>query len=222
VSWKVGLIGKPLKWLTLKVNGGSAFRYPSFNELYYPDQGYMRGNPNLNDETSIGFDVGFILKPKYASIEASYFKNYVDDMTFSVDIQGVELQGSLDPIKYIHIDANYTWLDAHYSGSTRRLPGRPRHKINARVEGRIKPVTIFGELQYIGEYPVNTANTVILSGQTVIDTGITLTFAKYFFATAEVKNIANVQIHDAVGFPLPRRSYWVSVGANYKKADSDS
>ncbi len=237
MSWKVGLIGKPLKWLTLKANGGSAFRYPSFNELYYPDQGYMRGNPNLDDETSIGFDIGFILKPKYASLEASYFKNYVDNMivwvpisattiqpvnTFSVDIQGIELQGSLDPIKYIHIDANYTWLDAHYSGSARRLPGRPRHKINARVEGRIKPVIIFSELQYLGSYPVNTANTVTLSGQTVVDAGTTLTFGKYFFVTAEVKNIANVQIHDAVGFPLPRRSYWVSVGANYKKADSDS
>ena len=231
-SWKVGLIGKPVEWLTLKSNVGTSFRYPSFNELYYPDQGYLRGNPNLDDESAFGWDIGFILKPKYASLEASYYRNNVDNMilwvpisattiqpvnTFAVDIQGVELQGSLDPIKYIHVDANYTWLDAHYSGSNNRLPGRPKHKINARVEGRIKPVTIFSEIQYIGSYPINTSNTVTLSGQTVIDAGVTLTFGKYFFATAEVKDITNVQVHDAVGFPLPRRSYWVSVGANYKK-----
>jgi vitamin B12 transporter len=231
-SWKVGLIGKPIEWLTLKSNVGSAFRYPSFNELYYPDQGYLRGNPNLDDESSLGWDIGFIIKPKYASLEASYFRNSVDNMilwvpisattiqpvnTFAVDIQGIELQGSLDPIKYLHIDANYTWLDAHYSGTNRRLPGRPKHKINARIEGRIKPVTVFSEIQYIGSYPINTANTVTLSGQTVVDAGTTLTFGKYFFATVEVKNVANVQIHDAVGFPLPRRSYWVAVGANYDK-----
>ncbi len=237
LSWKVGAIGRPLTWLTIKANVGTSFRYPSFDELYYPDQGYIRGNANLNDEQAFEWDAGIALDHRIAGLECIYFDRRIDNQIMFVPIsattimpvntdrarsRGVELTARFDPVKYVHLDANYTFLDATFVANGRRLPGRPRHKANARLEGFIKTLTLFGEVQYIGDYPVNTANTVWLTGHTALNLGARWRFAKHFFATVEVKDVTNVQIYDARGFPLPRRSYWMTVGANYKAVTRDS
>ncbi|MFH1830687.1 MAG: TonB-dependent receptor [Pseudomonadota bacterium] len=227
-SWRVGIIGTPAKFIDIKANAGTAFRYPTFSELFFPDQGYLRGNPNLQDERSLSWDAGIVVRPPRSLIQVSYFRSYIDNQILFVPIsattiqpintgkanaQGVEFSFSTDPLKWLHLDGNYTWLDASFSGNGLRLPGRPRHKANASAEIKIKPVTLFGSIQYVGSFPLNTANTVRITSHTAANIGATLTFAKHFFATFEVKDITDVQIYDARGFPLPRRSYWMSVGA---------
>ena len=227
-SWRVGIVGRPADFIDLKANVGTAFRYPTFNELYFPDQGYLRGNPNLNDESSFSWDVGVVARPPRSLIEVAYFRSDIDNQILWVPIsavtiqpvntggvraQGVEFSFSTDPVKWLHIDGNYTWLDTTFKSNGLRLPGKPAHKANARAEIRFKPVTLFGDIQYVGDYPLNTANTVRITSHTAANVGATLKFAKHFFATFEVKDVTNVQIYDARGFPLPRRSYWVSVGA---------
>jgi len=227
-SWRMGLVAKPESWIELKSNVGRSHRYPNFGELYFPDQGYLRGNPDLLDEKALNWDAGFIIKPKYVSLETSYFQNRIDNMivfvpisattiqpvnTFEAFIQGIEIQVAIDPFKYLGISGNYTWLDAHYAGSSRSLPGRPKHTANFHIEGRISPIVLFADIYITGGYPVNTANTVYISGNTSVDAGATLTFAKHFFATAEAKDLGNVQRYDRLSFPLPRRSYQVTLGA---------
>lgn len=233
-SWKAGSIGKPKDWLDIKANVGTSFRYPTFSELYFPDQGYLRGNPDLSDEQTLSWDAGFIIHPKHWSFEFSYFQNRIDNQiifvpisaltiqpvnTFRVFTQGIEAGATINPIRQFYLHVNYTWLDAHYSVTNLELPGRPRHKGNVRLEGRFKvhrffnELNPFGEIQVVGSFPVNVANTVKISGHTSLNLGTTVGFAKRFFATLQAKDITNVQIYDARGFPLPRRSYWVTVGA---------
>lgn len=227
-SWRVAAIGRPADFVELKASAGTAFRYPTFSELYWPDQGYLRGNPDLADERSFGWDAGFVIRPPRTVVEVAYFQNYIDNQIIYVPIsaytiqpvntsrvksQGVEASVTAEPWKWLSISANYTWLDATFRSNGLRLPGRPRHKANARAELRGGPFSIFGDLQYVGSYPLNTANTVYISGRTTADVGATVAFAGHFFATFEVKDVTNVQIYDARGFPLPRRSYWFTVGA---------
>jgi len=227
-SWRVGIVGRPADFIDLKANVGTAFRYPSFNELYYPDQGYLRGNPDLQDERSFSWDVGLVARPPRTVIEIAYFRSDIDNQILWVPIssvtiqpvntggvraQGVEVSFSTDPLKWLHIDGNYTWLDTTFKSNGLRVPGRPRHKANARAELRLRALTLFGDVQYVSGYPLNTANTVLVTAHTAADVGATLKFAKHFFATFEVKDVTDVQIYDARGFPLPRRSYWVTVGA---------
>ncbi len=227
-SWRFGVIGTPAKFIDIKSNIGTAFRYPTFTELYFPDQGYLRGNPDLNDERSLSWDAGIVLKPPHTTIQISYFRSYIKNQILFVPIsattiqpvntgkantQGVEFSVSTDPLDWLHLDGNYTWLDATFASNGLRLPGRPEHKANAHAEVRIKPITLFGDIQYVGSFPLNEANTVRITEHTSANVGATLTFAKRFFATFEVKDVTNVQIYDARGFPLPRRSYWMSVGA---------
>lgn len=227
-SWRVGILGRPAGFIDLKANVGTAFRYPTFNELYFPDQGYLRGNPDLQDERSFSWDAGIVARPPRSVIEIAYFWSDIDNQILWVPIspvtiqpvntggvraQGVEVSFATDPLEWLHIDGNYTWLDTTFKSNGLRVPGRPRHKANARVELRLWALTLFGDIQYVSDYPLGTANTVYVTAHTAVDVGATLKFAKHFFATFEVKDVTDVQIYDARGFPLPRRSYWVSVGA---------
>ncbi|MBN1282418.1 MAG: TonB-dependent receptor [Proteobacteria bacterium] len=227
-SWRVSAIGRPAGFVEVRANAGTAFRYPTFAELYWPDQGYLRGNPDLADERSFGWDAGVAITPPKTRIEVAFFQNYIEDQIIFVPIsaftiqplntsrvksQGIEASLSFEPWEWLGIFANYSWLDAKFRASGLALPGRPSHKANARVEGKCKPMTLFGEFKYVGSYPLNMANTLYLSARATLDLGATLEFARHFFATFEVKDVTNVQTYDAVGFPLPRRSYWMTVGA---------
>ncbi|MCE9624963.1 MAG: TonB-dependent receptor [Deltaproteobacteria bacterium] len=74
VALHFGIVGRPASWVALKSNVENSFRYPSFNELYFPDQGFLRGNPNLLKEEAINFDVGAVFQKGWAQGELSYFR----------------------------------------------------------------------------------------------------------------------------------------------------
>jgi iron complex outermembrane receptor protein len=235
VSFKGGLKVSPLKWLTFKTNFEKTYRYPNFNELYFPDQGYIRGNPNLNKEKAWNLDAGFNIKTKYASLEVAYFRNWVDNLiifvpisattiapvnTFKVNIQGVEVGLTAKPIKYVRTRVSYTFLDAHYASNNNQLPGRPKHEFYARLDlshdwGKKFGGTIFGKFNYRGAVPINAANSVFLAARSQLDLGINLRFAKHYYLIFEVKDVTNVQTYDARGFPLPRRSFFATLGGKW-------
>lgn len=234
-SFKGGIRINPLSWLAIKCNFERSFRYPSFGELYFPDQGYIRGNPDLKKEVAYNLDAGIVLSTRYASLEAAYFRNWVDNSilfvpisattiapvnTFEVDIEGAEVEATFDPIKYIYLSINYTYLNAHYASNHNQLPGRPRHEANLRLEinydwNKKYGGTVFGDLNYKNEVPLNPGNTVFLSARSKMDLGVNFRFLQYYYLTFEAKNITNVQIYDARGFPLPRRSYFATLGARW-------
>ena len=235
ISYKGGVKIQPIKWVSLKANFERSFRYPSFNELYFPDQGYIRGNPDLKKEQAWNLDAGIDVKTKYVGAEIAYFQNWIDNSilfvpisattiepvnTFQVSTKGLEAAISIDPIKYFHLDANYTYLDAHYTSNNNQLPGRPKHEFNARLElaydwKKNIGATLFSNFNYKSQVPLNQANSVFLAARSKIDLGLNFRFLKYYYLTFQAKNITNVQIYDARGFPLPRRSFFATLGGKW-------
>jgi len=227
-GWRFGMEAKPMDWIKLKSNIQRSFRYPNFSELYYPDQGYIRGNPDLNDEKSIGWDAGFIAYCRFIKFEFDYFQNRIENQilfvpisattiqpinTYDVFSHGIELSLNLHPIKFMHFDANYTLTSAHFSSSNAQLPGRPRHKFNIKGYATFWRLSPFANVQYVGSFPVNVSNTVWISGHTSVNAGLTAEISKHIYSTFEIKDITNVQMYDSRAFPLPRRSFWLTVGA---------
>ncbi|HEY5656895.1 MAG TPA: TonB-dependent receptor, partial [Myxococcota bacterium] len=49
----LGIVVTPLPWLRIRGNAGRAFRVPTFDELYLPDKGYIRGDPSLEPEDAL-------------------------------------------------------------------------------------------------------------------------------------------------------------------------
>jgi vitamin B12 transporter len=137
-SWTVAI---PLeRWgVTLRGSYSEGFRAPSFNELFFPDF----GNPKLNPEISSEYDGG-ITKTfgETASVTATYFSRRVHSLIVAepctafpgcveaanagrVDTQGVELVPAVQLMRGLAFSGNLTLIDeTHVSSSPQIRPLR--------------------------------------------------------------------------------------------------
>lgn len=78
VTWRTGASWQALKKTRLRAGIGKAYRTPTFLDLYGTSS--VAGNPNLQAEESIGWDIGFeqgIGQSHMVSL--TYFENAIDD-----------------------------------------------------------------------------------------------------------------------------------------------
>ena len=127
-----GLIVSPLKWLRFKGNAERSYRAPDFDELFFPDKGFIRGNPDLDPEDAWNYDVGFELGFEelgylddvrmqaawfYQDIENSIvFQRISPDTvaptnTNDASVEGFELSASFGLFGWLALSANWTHQD---------------------------------------------------------------------------------------------------------------
>ncbi len=125
--------------LKLRTSYGTAFRSPSFLDLY-GKSAFYHGNPNLRPERARGWDVGadYYFAQKRGTLSATWFNTAFTDLiasspdfTSEINIQrartrGAELaaQGALPGA--ITLRSSFTYLEADNSTSNTRLLRRPR------------------------------------------------------------------------------------------------
>ncbi len=226
--WKVGAKYFLFPQLALKGNVEEAFRYPNFSELYFPDQGYIKGNAALSPESSFNYDAGFSWQSDSILLESAYFQHKIHNSILFVPInaftvqpentlaateQGVETSADLQLTDWLRLQGNYTWLLARFDSNHNRLPGRSEHTAYGKLEATSKGLSAYFDARYRSRYPVNTANTTFLSSRIQLNTGLTYRW-KLWFTTLEAKDLTNVQIYDNQAFPLPRRSYFLKIGVD--------
>lgn len=69
----------PLAGLALRASVGTAFRIPTFTDLYYSDP-QNRGNPNLRPERSTSWEAGATVDLGAVSLDAAYFFRRATDL----------------------------------------------------------------------------------------------------------------------------------------------
>jgi vitamin B12 transporter len=231
VSPKLGVIVTPLKVLSFKANIGRSYRAPSFGELFFPNEGFIRGNPDLKPETSYDFDIGFILSHRLGSLEFTYFRNHINDLILFVYIssqtiqpenvgnvneQGIETSLVLKPSRYFELFAGYTFLDGEINQTGAQLPGRPRNKFDLRAVLNLNYVSLFWETHYVDKIPVSSfPDSKTTPARTTYNAGAKAEWKKLFL-TLEIKNLFNnLNVRDALDFPLPGRTYFATAGMNF-------
>lgn len=124
-----GLIVNPLPDTALKINHGKHFLAPTPNDLYWPEDPYTKGNPDLKPEigwhTDVTLEQSFLDDKIFVSI--SYFRWDVDDKirwepdsqgVFSpINLSGYEAQGieaglKIGPFYDLTFALSYTYLEA--------------------------------------------------------------------------------------------------------------
>ena len=231
LSGRLGVIVTPLDYLSFKANAGRSYRAPSFGELFFPNEGFIRGNPDLKPETAYDFDIGFILSHPRAALEVSYFRSHIDDLILFVFIsaqtiepqnvgdvneQGIETSLVLRPFKYFELFAGYTFLDGEIDETGAQLPGRPRNKFDLRAVFDFNYLSLFWETHYVDRIPVSAfPDSKTTPARTTYDIGAKAEWKK-FFLTFEIKNLFNnLDVRDALDFPLPGRTYFATAGVNF-------
>jgi vitamin B12 transporter len=127
--------------LKLRSSYGTAFRSPSFLDLYGQSAFYV-GNPNLRPERARGWDGGvdYYLPGRRGTLSATWFETKFTNLIASTadfrsveNIQrartrGAELATELTLFGTARVRASYTYLEAENLTTSARLLRRPRHR----------------------------------------------------------------------------------------------
>lgn len=191
---RAGLVLEPWHWLRFKANTARTYRIPSFDELYYPNKGFARGNPNLVPEKSHNSDVGVeinfdqIFFLSAVRLSGSFFHNEVEESivwmvinpntisprnTGDATIDGVELLFSADLGPFLTLSANHTNLDATLDKTNVDLPGRADHETHVRLSlTPFAPLKLVGELHEVGDISVSESGNVTIPSRTTYDASV--------------------------------------------------
>jgi len=233
---RLGLRWDAWPWLTFKTNGGSYFRPPDFAEVF-GDTGFSKANPELKPERGVSADAGFQLHLGATNFEYAYFLNNVDDLIVFIQtgqrvakaqnvaqarVHGHELRLETRLGEGLTVRANYTRqqtenLTPQPGVHGKELPALPADDAYIAVDWHTSDRAGNGwewsyELEFRGRRFFDEANLLPTPSQTVHNLSLAwrprgLDFKVVF----EADNLTDEQVSDQLGFPVPGRSFFLSL-----------
>lgn len=222
--------------LELRGNWSSAERMPDFLE-FFGDQGGVAGNPSLRPERVESRDAGLAWAGRVAgrwrgTLEYARFASSGEDFIVFVrtqptamqaqnisraKIRGEELSASLDlPFGFAAAGAT-TWQSARDDGAVpfwrgRDLPQRPGRESSARLAWRGFDLEASLETRHQSESWRDRANQHRVPGRTILDAAIGWAPGVWpARIVLEGRNLDDIRATDVAGYPLPGRSFLVSL-----------
>ena len=233
LSPKLGLRWYVTPAVSVKTSVGTAFRSPSFNELYM-NMGYVTGNPDLQPEKAFSADLGAAWETPRVRLEAAVFQTDSTDLIQYLLVsgfrytpynigkaraRGVEADVSWRIFSSLQVSASYTYTDAvdrsgerNYDG--KQIPGRPEHDVFTRLEYSFLNCRVYGELAYLSGNYTTRANTKLLPIRRTAGAGMEWDMTGHCRLGVEIKNITNDDVVDVRGFPLPPRSAFITLNVS--------
>jgi outer membrane cobalamin receptor len=217
----------------LRVSGGRAYRAPTLNDRFWPDTGWVRGNPDLDPETSWEYEVAADQKlGKMGRLTVAGFDRYVDDLInwapdpdgvwqptnlTDAHIWGTEVEVYLRPASLVGVGLNYTYLHPKDRDTGEYIVGKLRHEANAYVEvGPQWDATLRLDGSYYRYYDDPLRDEIDFA---VFDATLTKTFllgtATEMELTLAVKNFLDEDYEDTPGFPMPPRQWFAGLAAHF-------
>jgi len=235
------------KGLTIKGNIGRHYRTPTFFELF-GNIGSVTGDGNLEPEKGLNRDIGAVFSRdklwflKRLYLETLYFDNEVTNLILffpnsqstvkptnigSSLIRGCEFSLSLNLTQFIGLSGNYTYIYGrdtspipYYNGN--ELASTPAHEASLTVNLSGKGMNLAWKLHYIGSNFLDRANMKEVPGREIHSISLeTKPLGDRFLITLEGRNLTNNQIRDVSGFPLPGRSFYLTMGFKSQGGNDD-
>jgi vitamin B12 transporter len=215
--------------LRLTAAWGSAFKAPTFSDLYYPTQEFggvvfFRANPNLRPETAHAYEVGLMGTPVWGSWELRAFRTDLDDLiTFDVAratmvnlqrarIDGVEASTTAHLAGW-ELGAALSVLDPRDRDTDQILPRRTRHTTQLSVARQFGPLhSALTVLRQGGRYD-DVANTVHLPGYTLVNLRLGYALDHAWTLEGRVDNLFDADYETVAGYNSLGRT--VLVGVRY-------
>ncbi len=247
LSPHAGIRIQPAGHITLKANIGKHYRVPTFFELF-GNTGSVTGDAGLKPEEGLNRDAGLIyssdriwfLRRPY--LETLYFDNRTEDLILffpnsqrtvkpsnigSARIKGIEVSASASPARSLTLSGNYTWMDAedtsdipYYRGN--RLASIPAHEASFSARYSAGGWGLEWNLLFIGSNYLDKANMEKVPGREIHNLTVFLTpFSGPVRLSFEGRNLTGDQISDISGFPLPGRSFYVTLKLSNRGEDDD-
>ncbi|MGK0673869.1 MAG: TonB-dependent vitamin B12 receptor [Halothiobacillaceae bacterium] len=204
--------------LRLMAGFGTAFKAPTFNELYFPDY----GNAQLKPESSRTIEMG--LQGKLGTVRwgVQAFQTTVEDLivynvvTFSTEnidearIRGLEghLSGRLGGF---NIDTALTLLDPEDRNTGKTLPRRAKQSLSVDVDRSLGVWSFGGRLYAAGKRYDDLANTVELDPYATLDVRAEYRLQRDWRLQAKVSNLFDADYETAYLYNQPGRAFLITL-----------
>ncbi len=224
--------------LSLSAHLSKSYRAPTFNDLYWPEDAFTVGNPNLKPEKGTSFEFGYAITLPFLNrtqLKINYFTNEISDQIiwapradFKWTPTNVEKSKTSGLETYIgtkffdeilSLEFNHTYMDARdASGKVndgKLLIYRPYHKLDINSSIKIIIVDFNINYQFLSQRYVDVANTAALPDLSLwnmnIGTNPELAGLKWNFRL-DLNNIFNKDYRLSDGYPMPGREIRMTVG----------
>lgn len=186
--------------LTLTANIGTAFKAPTFNQLYWPTTAFFVGNPDLNPEKSKSYGLGLVATPTWGQWSIQTYKTEVRDLLLYVfpttknvnkaKIKGIEFDVATDLLGW-DVAANASLLKPEDEQSGNILPRRAQRLANIFVDKQWGAFSAGASVKLRGHSFDNAANTTRLGGYGLLDLRIAYQVTADWTIQAKLDNAFN-------------------------------
>ena len=203
---------------------GTAFKAPTFNQLYYP--GF--GNENLEPESSKSLEAGLQGSHEWGNWSATVFKNEIEDLIAyfnsgaglqaqnidEASIKGLELEAATQLLGWSW-QGNLTLQDpqnkSSRSGQGDLLPRRAEQIFNLDVDRRFGRIGLGASLHAEGRRWDNASNTTDLHGYNTLDLHATYWLSHAWRVQAQVTNLFDTEYETAATYQQPGRAGYLTL-----------
>jgi len=198
---------------------GTAFRAPTFNDLFFPNVGFFQGNPDLEEERSRSGELGLKGQVGFARWGLTAFYTEIDDLIqfdsatlrneniSEARIRGTEL--TLDAeLQGWRANLAATLQDPEDADTNERLNRRPQRLASFRIERDLGALALDADLRYVGPRPDGDES---LGGYTVYGLGAGYRFNADWRVRLSVDNVFDKDFQSVAGFENPGRTGFVTL-----------
>src|SRR5690554_834665 len=198
---------------------GTAFKAPTFNELYWPDQGWYKGNADLMPEESESIEIG--LAGDHAGIRwsANLYQNNIENLidydpslsspnnVNEARIRGLELTAATRLANW-DLSTSLDLMDPKDRDTDELLNRRARKVFNLSADRDFGAYALGGSLHAVGKRNDGSNR---LGGYTTVDLRGSYALGNDWSLKAKVENLLDEEYQTAYGYNQPDRTYWLSL-----------
>ena len=219
-SPSAGVAYKINEYSKIRMNYAKGFRAPTFNDLYWPFDGFEEGNPNLRPEKSSAWEGGFDLGYKSGiQLSATYFDNKLKDLidwepgssdgiyrptnVTSAEINGVELKTLIPLTRCLKFDFGYTYMNPKDVDQNKFLIYRAKNKCDMGLTLIYEKWDVRLHGESLGRRYTDTANDNFLKKDFTASLDTSYKINNNLTTFVSVANIFNKSYQLELGYPMP-------------------
>ncbi len=202
-TWNIGTGFSLNKHIRITTSYGTAFKAPTFNDLYWPADAFFAGNPDLKPEKSESFDFGVDITAGKTLWTAHYFDTKVDNLITYVNsfpavsmmenvskasIDGFELTVTTEFFGW-QFSANASFINPVDEKTGLMLPRRSKRNLNLSLDNTSGAFSYGASVTASSRRYNKTAEREELSGYGLMNIRAAWQFDKHWSLKAKVDNL---------------------------------
>ncbi len=204
---------------------GTAFKAPTFNDLYYQDPWGSNGNPDLKPEESKSFELGLEGTPEWGDWSLRAYRTDIDNLiqwleiapwiwqpsnVASARIDGLEASMTTELSDWV-LAGSFTLLNPYDRDTGKLLPSRSKQTVRFDLDRRFGDTGIGATFRARGKSYNDAENLVRIPGYGLLDLRADHHLTRDWTLQAKIDNLFDKEYQTRTDYNEPGRVFFLSV-----------